>query len=127
MVSTTRVCRLCEATTPAKMTVHLFNANGMKQKWGSRIHTLLGVSVDVSDGISPYMCNMCQTRLVTHFLLLLLLFRDHNWPIYLYNQFLVPLPVRLCTKNNNCNIITIIYYSGFTYTGQPIQQCYCKY
>ena len=29
-------------------------ANGMKQQWGSRIHTLLGVSVDVSDGTSPY-------------------------------------------------------------------------
>ena len=45
-------------------TVHLFNTNGMKQQWGSRIHTLLGVSVDVSDETSPYMCNMCQTHLV---------------------------------------------------------------
>ena len=65
MASTTRVCRLCRAVVPPKRTVHLFNANAVKNKWASRISDLLGVPLADTDRISPYMCDMCKTRLVS--------------------------------------------------------------
>ena len=55
-----RVCRLCNDIVPAKRSVYLFN---MKKQWVTRISKLLGVSVD--EDISPYMCEICKTRLVT--------------------------------------------------------------
>ena len=61
----TRVCRLCTAEVDARTTVHLFNTSGYKNQWASRISTLLDVPVDKTDSISPYVCKMCTSRLVS--------------------------------------------------------------
>lgn len=64
-MASTRVCCLCRAVTQPKRAVHLFNANAVKNKWVSRISDLLGVHLVDTDRISPYMCDMCRTRLLS--------------------------------------------------------------
>lgn len=62
MASTTE-CRLCRLVDTNS--THLFTAKGKSNKWASRISTLLAVSVNEDDKISPYMCSMCTRRLVS--------------------------------------------------------------
>ena len=59
-----RVCRLCRAVVAGNRAVYLFSSASLKQRWGSRISTLLFVTVSVDDGISQYMCDMCKNRIV---------------------------------------------------------------
>ncbi len=55
-------CRLCKATDP-KRTTHMFSVKGLRNKWASRIPTLLHVTVDEDDQLPPHVCNMCTRRL----------------------------------------------------------------
>lgn len=57
-----RVCSLCRAVVAGNRAVHLFNATAIEKQWVPRIWKLLEVAVD---DISPYMCQMCKTRLIT--------------------------------------------------------------
>ena len=63
MAAATICCRLCRAITNAKRTVHLFTTKGLKNRWASRISTLLEIAVDEDDRLPPYVCSMCTRRL----------------------------------------------------------------
>ena len=41
----------------------MFTVKGLRNKWASRISTLLHVAVDENDGLPPHVCNMCTRRL----------------------------------------------------------------
>ena len=58
MAAATICCRLCRATTNPKRTVHLFTTKGLKNRWASRISTLLEITVDEDDRLPPYVCSM---------------------------------------------------------------------
>lgn len=62
MASTAICCRLCRANVDAKRTAHMFTVKGLRNKWASRISTLLHVAVDENDRLSPHVCNMCTRR-----------------------------------------------------------------
>ena len=65
-MASTGQCRLCKAIlVDTKNTIHLFTAKGKSNKWASRISTLLAVSVNEDDKISPHVCSMCKRRIVT--------------------------------------------------------------
>ena len=63
-MATTTECRLCKVILD-KNAIHLFTAKGKSNKWASRISTLLDVSVDEDDKISPLVCSMCKRRIVS--------------------------------------------------------------
>lgn len=61
----TTVCRLCREVVSCRNTIHLFSAKGLSNKWASRISSLLEVSVDEDERISPQVCSMCTRRVVS--------------------------------------------------------------
>lgn len=65
MASSTTECRLCRSTVSNRSTVHLFTARGLKNKWASRISTILSIPVEKDERVSPHVCCMCTRRIET--------------------------------------------------------------
>ena len=69
MASTTRVCSvlcmLCRCVVPPKKITNLFKPMAIKVKLVDRITSLLDVGIAEDDGLPPYVCDKCRTRVVS--------------------------------------------------------------
>ena len=59
-MASVNVCRLC---TNVEKTINLFSRAGMRNEWSSRISAMLDITVENDEGVSPYMCHKCTSRL----------------------------------------------------------------
>lgn len=59
------VCRFRIRVVDTHHYVSLFTAQGIEQKWASRVKDLLDVEMAVNNGLSPYICekNWCFEQL----------------------------------------------------------------